>query len=78
MPEFYDAVCAAEPMAAAVGYRRTTNRWRRYHEAERWPEGFIAVRHLPDGRALAVVPLTYGRARLCLGPGDLETYVKAW
>ncbi len=40
--------------------------------------GFIAVRMLPDGRALAVVPLTFGRARLCLGPGDLMTYEKAW
>jgi hypothetical protein len=40
--------------------------------------GFIAVRMLPDGRALTVVPLTYGRARLCLGPGDLMTYTDAW
>jgi hypothetical protein len=40
--------------------------------------GFLAVRMLPDGRALAVVPLTYGRARLCLGPGDLMTYTDAW
>ena len=43
VPEFYDAVRAADPLAPAVGYRRTTNRWRRYHEARRWPEGFIAV-----------------------------------
>lgn len=39
---------------------------------------FLAVRVLPDGRALAVVPLTFGRARLCLGPGDLYTYDKGW
>ena len=41
--EFYEAVRAAEPLAPIVGYRRTTNRWRRYHEAQRWPEGFIAL-----------------------------------
>lgn len=39
---------------------------------------FLAVRLLPDGRGLAVVPLTFGRARLCIGPGDLMTYDKAW
>lgn len=39
---------------------------------------FLATRILPDGRALAVVPLTFGRARLCLGPGDLETYDKGY
>jgi 2-polyprenyl-6-methoxyphenol hydroxylase-like FAD-dependent oxidoreductase len=43
VPEFCEAVRAAEPLAPTVGYRRTTNRWRRYDEAERWPEGFVAV-----------------------------------
>ena len=43
VPEFYEAVRAAEPVAPIFGYRRTTNRWRRYHEAQRWPEGFIAL-----------------------------------
>lgn len=39
---------------------------------------FIAVRMLTDGRALAVVPLTFGRARLCVGPGALMTYDTGW
>ena len=34
---------AAEPLAPAAGYRRSTNRWRLYHQAERWPEGFVAL-----------------------------------
>jgi 2-polyprenyl-6-methoxyphenol hydroxylase-like FAD-dependent oxidoreductase len=43
VPDFYEAVRVAEPLGSAVGYRRTTNRWRRYHAAERWPDGFVAV-----------------------------------
>ena len=43
VPEFYNAVRAAEPLTGAIGYRRTTNRWRHYHQAEQWPEGFIAL-----------------------------------
>lgn len=39
---------------------------------------FLAVRKLPDGRALAVVQMTFGKARLCLGPGDLVTYDIGW
>lgn len=27
---------------------------------------YLAVRHLPDGRILSVVPLTLGRARLLI------------
>ena len=42
------------------------------------PPGFIAARRLPGDRALVVVPLTFGRARLCLGPAVLDTYEKAW
>lgn len=29
--------------------------------------GFLASRWLSDGRLLAVIPLTYGRARLTVG-----------
>jgi hypothetical protein len=39
--------------------------------------GFLASRLLPDGRTLAVIPLTYGRARLTVGRGEL-TYDDAW
>lgn len=33
---------------------------------------------LPDGQALAVVPMLFGKARLCLGPEDLQTYDRGW
>jgi len=42
----------------------------KYTPFSRFPldeEGNIAKRVLPDGRTLFVVPLTYGRARLCIG-----------
>lgn len=34
-------------------------------------------RTLPDGRILAVLPLTYGRARLTIGRGE-ATYDDGW
>jgi 2-polyprenyl-6-methoxyphenol hydroxylase-like FAD-dependent oxidoreductase len=43
VPEFAQAVAAAEPLSQAVGFRRTTNRWRRYDEMRHWPEGFVAI-----------------------------------
>jgi flavin-dependent dehydrogenase len=43
VPELHSALCAAEPLGPAIGYRRTTSRWRRYHEAARWPDGFVAL-----------------------------------
>lgn len=45
-----------------------------------WAEnehGFLASRSLPDGRLLAVVPLTYGRARLTVGR-SVATYDDSW
>ena len=30
----------------------------------------IAERTLPDGRSATVIPLTFGRARLCVSPPD--------
>lgn len=41
-------------------------------------DGIIAERNLPDGRILHVVPLTYGRARLCVGPADSMCYEDGW
>lgn len=35
-------------------------------------------RHLPDGRLIDVNPLTFGRARICIGPGDRPVYDDAW
>jgi len=40
--------------------------------------GIIAERILPDGRLLQVIPLTFGRARLCVGPADSMTYDDNW
>lgn len=33
---------------------------------------------LPDGRELVVYPLTYGRARLVVGPAGEPFYDDAW
>jgi len=33
---------------------------------------------LPDGRVVEVIPLTFGRARLCIGPKGSLGYDDAW
>lgn len=38
---------------------------------------YTAIRELPDGRLLCVVPLTFGRARLTVGRG-LDFYDDGW
>ena len=40
--------------------------------------GAIAERVLPDGRGLWVYPLTFGRARLVIGPVGEDWYDDAW
>jgi len=35
-------------------------------------------RILPDGREAVVYPLTFGRARLVVGPADKDFYDDAW
>lgn len=35
-------------------------------------------RPLGDGRELTVIPLTYGRARLTVGPAGAGYYADAW
>lgn len=39
--------------------------------------GAFYDKRLPDGRVVAVVPLTYGRARLTVGPDELQ-YDDGW
>ena len=39
--------------------------------------GMIAFRHLPDGRILSVLPLTFGRGRLCVGR-DFDTWDRGY
>ena len=40
---------------------------------------FLAEKRFADGRTAAVVPLTYGRARLTVSqPGDAWGYDDAW
>lgn len=41
------------------------------------PAGFLAARVLDDGQILGLVPLTFDRARLTLGP-DFLYYPTAW
>jgi hypothetical protein len=38
----------------------------------------FAARVLPDGRAAEVWPLTFGRARLCVGPLGSLVYDNEW
>lgn len=35
-------------------------------------------RALQNGRTIQVIPLTYGRARLCIGPTDSKIYDDVW
>ena len=45
------------------------------------PSWALAMRPLPDGRVLAVIPLTYERARLTVSTRsewELEGYYDAW
>lgn len=42
-------------------------------------DGFLARRTLPDGRFAGVLPLTYGRARLGVGPSaDCGWFQDQW
>lgn len=41
-------------------------------------EGALASRVLPDGRQAMVVPLTFGRARLTVGPVGAGVYDDGW
>jgi hypothetical protein len=40
-------------------------------------DSFLFTKTLPDGRIITVVPLTFGRARLCIG-FDEDTYEDGW
>ena len=40
--------------------------------------GSLANRLLPDGRELVVYPLTYGRARLVIGPAGEGWHDDSW
>lgn len=40
-PQFYEAICAAEPLTEPRGYRRTENRWRHYERLPRYLEGLL-------------------------------------
>lgn len=42
------------------------------------PEHELYVRDLGDGRAISVIPLTYDRARITIGPDNLYTYDDGW
>ena len=40
--------------------------------------GLLASRSLPDARMLGVEPLTYGAARLCIGPENGQWWEDFW
>lgn len=39
---------------------------------------YLAERDLPDGRRGWVIPLTFGRARIVVGPADSTFYDDGW
>ena len=39
---------------------------------------FLAYRRIPDGRLVAVLPLTFGRARIVIGPDQALWYDDGW
>jgi 2-polyprenyl-6-methoxyphenol hydroxylase-like FAD-dependent oxidoreductase len=41
VPQFYEAIRAAEPLTRASGFRRTENRMRHYDRLPRYLEGFL-------------------------------------
>jgi hypothetical protein len=41
-------------------------------------DGLILKRVLEDGRLLAIMPLTFGRVRLTIGPADTGDYNDGW
>lgn len=40
--------------------------------------GSLAWRLLPDGRLATIIPLTFGRARLTVGPANELWYADGW
>jgi hypothetical protein len=40
--------------------------------------GSLYTRELEDGRELTVYPMTFGKARLCIGPAGWPTYDDGW
>lgn len=42
------------------------------------PGALAPSRLLPDGREVTVYPLTYGRARLVVGPPNSDFYDDGW
>lgn len=40
-------------------------------------DGYYFDKILPDGRVVTVMPLTFGRARITIGP-DERTYDDSW
>jgi hypothetical protein len=40
--------------------------------------GTLGDKLLPDGRLAVIYPLTFGRARICVGPAGVEWYDDSW
>ena len=38
----------------------------------------MSTRQLPNGREIVVMPLTYGRARIAIGPAGADYFTDAW
>lgn len=46
--------------------------------AEELPFGVLYRRAVPGGRIIDVTPLTFGRARVHIGPADDDAYTDEW
>lgn len=55
-PVLYDHIRSLEPISPVMGYRDTDNRWVRFDELRRWPEGFLVM-----GDAVAAFNPLYGQ-----------------
>jgi 2-polyprenyl-6-methoxyphenol hydroxylase-like FAD-dependent oxidoreductase len=90
-PRFYEALVAAEPLTAPVGFRKAENRLRHYHKLPRYLEGFLlcgdAVYALNPvyGQGMTVATLgaqaldrVIRRQRQRRGDGDLDGLAAAF
>jgi 2-polyprenyl-6-methoxyphenol hydroxylase-like FAD-dependent oxidoreductase len=65
-PVLYEVIKTARPLTAAMAYRWTDNRWRRYHELTRWPEHFVVL-----GDAVCAFNPVYGQGMTVAGESAL-------
>jgi 2-polyprenyl-6-methoxyphenol hydroxylase-like FAD-dependent oxidoreductase len=73
-PIIYEAIAQARPLSPIHGFRQTSNRWRHYEQAERWPERLIVL-----GDAACTFNPVYGQGitMAALAGATLEACLRA-